>query len=237
MSLAHLERIVEPVSQPLMPIRPHFPLFNLCSYYLRLLPISKPSTAFRFSTMSWMDSWSRPKKHAATPPPLYLTAGEDTVLYCHSCGRVISRRSISVSCVLKSSLVTCCLSAISLTTRTHFLARGTLQLPCCISCMTNNRAVSSTQKVPCISATKHPRQILLFQMPNPKTEPRRPPHRRRLRPAPQRRRPNHHLQRPRLNRPTTHIQAIQAGQEDRQRRPPSHRRLHRCRRGCLRLKT
>ncbi|KAK3064577.1 hypothetical protein LTS18_005946 [Coniosporium uncinatum] len=24
--------------------------------------------------MSWMDSWSRPKKHAATPPPLYLTA-------------------------------------------------------------------------------------------------------------------------------------------------------------------
>jgi hypothetical protein len=38
-----------------------------------------------------MDSWSRPSKHAVTPPPLYLTAG-DTVPYCHSCGRVISDR-------------------------------------------------------------------------------------------------------------------------------------------------
>ncbi|KAF1947642.1 hypothetical protein EJ02DRAFT_449118 [Clathrospora elynae] len=41
--------------------------------------------------MSWMDSWSRPSKHAVTPPPLYLTVG-DTVPYCHSCGRVISER-------------------------------------------------------------------------------------------------------------------------------------------------
>ena len=38
-----------------------------------------------------MDSWSRPTKHAVTPPPLYLTVG-DTVPYCHSCGRVISER-------------------------------------------------------------------------------------------------------------------------------------------------
>lgn len=38
-----------------------------------------------------MDSWSRPSKHAATPPPLYLTVG-DTVPYCHSCGRVIGER-------------------------------------------------------------------------------------------------------------------------------------------------
>jgi hypothetical protein len=38
-----------------------------------------------------MDSWSRPSKHAVTPPPLYLTVG-DTVPYCHSCGRVISER-------------------------------------------------------------------------------------------------------------------------------------------------
>lgn len=38
-----------------------------------------------------MDSWSRPNKHAATPPPLYLTVG-DAVPYCHSCGRVISER-------------------------------------------------------------------------------------------------------------------------------------------------
>lgn len=38
-----------------------------------------------------MDSWSRPNKHATTPPPLYLTVG-DAVPYCHSCGRVISDR-------------------------------------------------------------------------------------------------------------------------------------------------
>jgi hypothetical protein len=38
-----------------------------------------------------MDSWSRPSKHAVTPPPLYLTVG-DTVPYCHSCGRVIGER-------------------------------------------------------------------------------------------------------------------------------------------------
>ncbi|RAR10190.1 hypothetical protein DDE83_005151 [Stemphylium lycopersici] len=41
--------------------------------------------------MSWMDSWSRPSKHAVTPPPLYLTVG-DSVPYCHSCGRVIGDR-------------------------------------------------------------------------------------------------------------------------------------------------
>jgi hypothetical protein len=44
-----------------------------------------------FSAMSWMDSWSRPNKHATTPPPLYLTVG-DSVPYCHSCGRVIGER-------------------------------------------------------------------------------------------------------------------------------------------------
>lgn len=38
-----------------------------------------------------MDSWSRPSKHAVTPPPLYLTVGE-SVPYCHSCGRVIGDR-------------------------------------------------------------------------------------------------------------------------------------------------
>lgn len=43
------------------------------------------------SKMSWMDSWSRPSKSQATPPPLYLTIG-DTVPYCHSCGRVIGDR-------------------------------------------------------------------------------------------------------------------------------------------------
>jgi hypothetical protein len=38
-----------------------------------------------------MDSWSRPSKSQATPPPLYLTIG-DAVPYCHSCGRVIGER-------------------------------------------------------------------------------------------------------------------------------------------------
>ncbi|KAF1842057.1 uncharacterized protein K460DRAFT_292012 [Cucurbitaria berberidis CBS 394.84] len=52
--------------------------------------IPRTSTS-HFSTMSWMDSWSRPSKHAVTPPPLYLTVG-DTVPYCHSCGRVIGER-------------------------------------------------------------------------------------------------------------------------------------------------
>ncbi|KAF2280269.1 uncharacterized protein EI97DRAFT_491729 [Westerdykella ornata] len=42
--------------------------------------------------MSWMDSWSRPSKHAITPPPLYLTAAGDDVPYCHSCGRLIGSR-------------------------------------------------------------------------------------------------------------------------------------------------
>ncbi|KAK5047802.1 hypothetical protein LTR84_006467 [Exophiala bonariae] len=41
--------------------------------------------------MSWMDSWSRPGKHAAVPPPLYLTQG-DQVAYCRTCGRVINSR-------------------------------------------------------------------------------------------------------------------------------------------------
>ena len=39
-----------------------------------------------------MDSWSRPTKHSATPPPLYLTTHGETVPYCHTCGRVISIR-------------------------------------------------------------------------------------------------------------------------------------------------
>ncbi len=52
---------------------------------------SSPELVSSYSKMSWMDSWSRPNKHAATPPPLYLTVG-DTVPYCHSCGRVIGDR-------------------------------------------------------------------------------------------------------------------------------------------------
>ncbi|KAM0138128.1 hypothetical protein ACHAO1_003596 [Botrytis cinerea] len=44
--------------------------------------------------MSWMDSWSRPSKHSAVPPPLYLTAGE-SVPYCLTCGRVMSTKKAS----------------------------------------------------------------------------------------------------------------------------------------------
>ncbi|KAK5945617.1 hypothetical protein PMZ80_002822 [Knufia obscura] len=40
--------------------------------------------------MSWMDSWSRPNKSSATPPPLYLT--DENVKYCAACGRVIGAR-------------------------------------------------------------------------------------------------------------------------------------------------
>ncbi|TVY26696.1 hypothetical protein LHYA1_G004147 [Lachnellula hyalina] len=42
--------------------------------------------------MSWMDSWSRPSKSQATPPPYYLLPGGDKVQYCKSCGRVIGDR-------------------------------------------------------------------------------------------------------------------------------------------------
>ncbi|KAB8302600.1 hypothetical protein EYC80_005974 [Monilinia laxa] len=44
--------------------------------------------------MSWMDSWSRPSKHSAVPPPLYLTIGQN-VPYCRTCGRVISTKKAS----------------------------------------------------------------------------------------------------------------------------------------------
>lgn len=37
-----------------------------------------------------MDSWSRPNKQSATPPPLYLT--NEDVKYCAACGRVIGDR-------------------------------------------------------------------------------------------------------------------------------------------------
>lgn len=42
--------------------------------------------------MSWMDSWSRPSKHQATPAPYYMIPGAEDTPYCHSCGRVVSSR-------------------------------------------------------------------------------------------------------------------------------------------------
>ncbi|KAF2712687.1 hypothetical protein K504DRAFT_480275 [Pleomassaria siparia CBS 279.74] len=56
--------------------------------------------------MSWMDSWSRPSKHAATPPPIYLTRG-DAVPYCHSCGRVIGARKSQSATEIKYCSTRC----------------------------------------------------------------------------------------------------------------------------------
>ena len=47
--------------------------------------------------MSWMDSWSRPSKHAATPPPFYLLPAGEATPYCHTCGRVIGSRKVQTS--------------------------------------------------------------------------------------------------------------------------------------------
>ncbi|KAK5446631.1 hypothetical protein LTS15_009563 [Exophiala xenobiotica] len=42
--------------------------------------------------MSWMDSWSRPGKRSAVPPPFYLT--QENAAYCQTCGRAMSSRKI-----------------------------------------------------------------------------------------------------------------------------------------------
>lgn len=46
--------------------------------------------------MSWMDSWSRPSKSQAAPPPFYLTS-PSTAKYCHTCGRIIGARRAQTS--------------------------------------------------------------------------------------------------------------------------------------------
>lgn len=73
------------------------PLSHLKSSPLshRLLPlfVSPSSTPkHTFTTMSWMDSCSRPSKHQSVPAPFYLLPGGETTPYCHSCGRVINSR-------------------------------------------------------------------------------------------------------------------------------------------------
>lgn len=65
-----------------------------------------PPVSKSFSKMSWMDSWSRPSKSQATPPPLYLTVG-DAVPYCHSCGRVIGERKKHVGQEVKYCSTRC----------------------------------------------------------------------------------------------------------------------------------
>lgn len=72
------------------------------THLISLLPstlFSASPTPYRtFTTMSWMDSWSRPSKHQAVPAPFYLLPGGETTPYCHSCGRVIdSRRKVQPS--------------------------------------------------------------------------------------------------------------------------------------------
>jgi hypothetical protein len=57
--------------------------------------------------MSWMDSWSRPSKYAATLPPLYLLPGGEATPYCHSCGRVIGSRKIQTSKNSKETVKYC----------------------------------------------------------------------------------------------------------------------------------
>ena len=44
-----------------------------------------------------MDSWSRPSKSQAAPPPFYLTQGGDSARYCHTCGRIIGSRRTNSS--------------------------------------------------------------------------------------------------------------------------------------------
>ncbi|KAK7444952.1 hypothetical protein Landi51_08310 [Colletotrichum acutatum] len=54
-------------------------------------------TPLHTTTMSWMDSWSRPGKSQATPAPFYLLPNGDQTPYCRTCGRVISSRKTTAS--------------------------------------------------------------------------------------------------------------------------------------------
>lgn len=74
-------------------------IFHFESTHLRyLIPVPSSLTSpivtlkHTFTTMSWMDSWSRPPKHQSVPAPFYLLSGGDSTPYCHSCGRVINSR-------------------------------------------------------------------------------------------------------------------------------------------------
>jgi hypothetical protein len=53
-----------------------------------------------------MDSWSRPSKGQAAPPPFYLTQGE-SARYCHTCGRIIGSRRTSSSKASSSEVKYC----------------------------------------------------------------------------------------------------------------------------------
>ncbi|KAJ4993943.1 hypothetical protein SVAN01_00420 [Stagonosporopsis vannaccii] len=81
-------------SNPLLSLHPWITAIrSRCPHQAVNVPSQSSRRTFSITTcnMSWMDSWSRPSKSQATPPPLYLTIG-DSVPYCHSCGRVIGDR-------------------------------------------------------------------------------------------------------------------------------------------------
>lgn len=48
------------------------------------------SPSFSSTTMSWMDSWSRPAANSKVPAPLYLSNIDAP--YCHTCGRVMTSK-------------------------------------------------------------------------------------------------------------------------------------------------
>lgn len=74
------------------------PICSLTQHNSRALSTSLRLSGRRTTKMSWMDSWSRPSKHQATPAPYYLLPGGEDTPYCHSCGRVInSRRTTGTS--------------------------------------------------------------------------------------------------------------------------------------------
>ena len=67
---------------------------GLLHTFIRSTRARSVSARYYRTTMSWMDSCSRPSKSSATPPPFYLTAGGENTPYCHTCGRLISSRKI-----------------------------------------------------------------------------------------------------------------------------------------------
>lgn len=71
---------------------PHFKRSHLSHNLPSFLVTPSSTPKHTFTTMSWMDSWSRPSKHQSVPAPFYLLPGGDTTPYCHSCGRVINSR-------------------------------------------------------------------------------------------------------------------------------------------------
>src|SRR5688572_7039739 len=81
-------RRITAIEQPLPSFRLSH-VVNCCAPY-RNHRTRLSSAATLTTTMSWMDSWSRPGKSQPVPPPYYLT--EPQTKYCHTCGRIISER-------------------------------------------------------------------------------------------------------------------------------------------------